>query len=120
MTGLLHAHDRSGSQRVVRGSQDRPQPVDDVRRPRVPQAEDHDADGALTGKRRDLSEIQVEGHDHPSLAKRFREHLTVRQTLQPFLAQMNRIMTLDPKPLDDSAAHSHVGQHAQGAARHDA
>jgi hypothetical protein len=75
MAGLLDGHDRARIQRLASGSQDRPQPLDDVRRPRVPQAEDKDADGMYAGERGDLPKVQVEGQDDSPLADRLGENL---------------------------------------------
>jgi hypothetical protein len=84
--------DRPGQQFGARLIQHGSQTFDDVLRSRVVETEEDDADHLPGRTREDLAEIEVERQHDPLLGEALLEDVAIRQSLQPLVAKVNRVV----------------------------
>ena len=110
MSSVLDGDDRTVRQRISGLFQYIVQSLNHVRRARVPQSKNDDADDQTITERDDFSEIEIECQNDPLFGMRQHKDCAVGQLLQTAVSQMNNVMALSSQPLCHSSGNTHVQQ----------
>jgi hypothetical protein len=86
------------------------QPLDDMGSCRVAEPEDDDTGSAPLRHGGDLPEVEVEGQDNARFRYGLCEDVDVGETLEPFVAQVDGLMTHVAQPAHHLHGEPHVGE----------
>jgi len=91
---FFYNHNRAAMQRRGTISQHRRYSIDESFNTRIVQPEYYNARLTAVCHRTDLTKVEIMCNHSPALGDGFIENLSVRQTVQPLVAQMDRVVSL--------------------------